>query len=220
MPTAANATAREVIKAALLILLGLQAASQITAQEPPARPAVPVADSNRTMSIGDEVTYQVLEDKDPPVRLVVTDAGELDIPYLGRVKVAGQTLESVRATIKRLLEQDYYHNATVRLSIDSVARSSGIIGTVYLSGKVNSPGPQQLLAGEEPTAGKLILRAGGLAEFADSRKVKIVRKAQGGQAPQTEVVDLKEVLERGRIDKDVPVKDGDLIIVPQRAFNW
>lgn len=186
----------------------------------PVRAAIPVADSNRTLGVGDEVTYQVMEDRDPAVRLVVTDAGELDIPYLGRVKVAGMSVASARSAITRLLEEKYYHNATVRLAIDTVARSSGITGTVYLSGKVNTPGPQQLFAGEEPTAGKLILRAGGLAEFADSRKVKIVRKSEGGQAPVTEVVDLREVLERGRIDKDVPVRDGDLIIVPQKTFNW
>ncbi len=196
--------------------------SGVVAQSTEVRTAVPVADGDRNLGVGDQVTYQVLEDKDPAVRLTVTDAGELDIPYLGRVNVANRSLASARSQIKQLLEQKYYHRATVRLAIDTVARNRANVdaGMVYLSGKVNAPGLQKLIPGEEATAGKLILRAGGLAEFADSRKVKIVRKSKEGQAPTTEIVDLKEVLERGRIDKDVAVQDGDLIIVPQRLINW
>lgn len=217
--TPARATGWMLICALLPLVLAAPVAVR-GQQSREVRSAIPVADSSRKLGVGDQVTFQVVEDKDPPVRLVVTDAGELDVPYLGRVKVAGRTLGEARSIIKSALENEYYHNATVKLAIDSVAKSSGVVGTVYLSGNVRTTGPQELLAGEEATAGKIILRAGGLTEFADSRKVKIVRKGGEGRETETIVVDLKEVLERGRVDKDVRVFDGDLIIVPQRFLNF
>ncbi len=202
----------------------LNATTGVAQDDMPVRAAVAVS-QDRKLGAGDLVTYRVLEDKDPPVQLMVTDTGELDVPYLGRVKVSGRSVSEAVSLIRNALEREYYHKATVQLGIDQVARTAQSAaptssGTVYLSGQVRTPGPQNLIPGESNTLGKVILRAGGLADFADSRKVKIVRKAAAGSPPKNEIVDLKEVLERGRIDKDVELRDGDMIIVPQRLVNW
>jgi hypothetical protein len=37
---------------------------------------------------------------------------------------------------------------------------------------------------------------------------------------ETITVDLKDVIERGKTDQDVPVRPDDQIYVPQRAVNW
>ncbi len=193
----------------------------LTADAQEVRQAVAVnPTANRALSVGDVVSYRVEEDRDPPIQLVVTDSGELEVPYLGRIRVNGRTPSQAASAIKAALEKDYYYKATVQLSVDQMVRTTVAAGQVYLSGQVRTPGPQDIRSGERETAGKVLLRAGGLAEFADSRKVKIVRKATGNQPPETVIVDLKEVLEQGRIEKDVEVFDGDLIIVPQRLFNW
>ncbi len=206
----------------LASLVFLTLTVSVAAQQNEVRTAIPVADSNRKLGVGDQVTYQVMEDKDPAVRLRVTDAGELDIPYLGRVKVASQTVASSRAMIKQLLEEKYYHQATVKLAIDTIARNVESIdtGTVRVNGKVNSPGLQNIIPGKVETLGDIITAAGGFSEFADSRKVKIIRQATDGETSKTEIVDMKAVLERGQIEKDVIVQDGDIIIVPQRLLNW
>jgi len=203
-----------------LIAMALLLAGAANAQTP-VRKAVAANSHHRSLGVGDQVTYRVLEDKDPPVQLMVTDTGELDIPYLGRVRVVGQSTSEVKRKVKKALEKDYYYTATVQLAIDTVAvHGNDSIGKVYLSGKIRVPGPQDLLAGEQATVGKVILRAGGLGEFADSRKVKIIRKSKSGKKAKTIIVDLKEVLERGNIDQDVEIYDGDLIIVPQKMINW
>ncbi len=48
-------------------------------------------DDKRKLAIGDHVSYRVIEDKNPAVSLVVTDAGDLEVPLLGRVAAAGKT---------------------------------------------------------------------------------------------------------------------------------
>ena len=47
-------------------------------------------DDKRKLSIGDHVSYRVLEDKNPAVDLMVTDAGDLELPLLGRVAAVGR----------------------------------------------------------------------------------------------------------------------------------
>lgn len=42
-------------------------------------------DDTQPLGPGDRVSYRVIEDKDQTRSLVVTDSGELDVPYLGRV---------------------------------------------------------------------------------------------------------------------------------------
>ncbi len=210
--------------AAVLLPVLLAPMGPVLAQNEPAvvRPAAPVVSPDRKLGAGDLVTYRVMEDRDPAVQLIVTDTGELDVPYLGRVRVSGRSVSDATASIKSALEKEYYHTATVLLGIDQIARTAAATssGMVYLSGQVRTPGPQPLNVGETNTAGKVILRAGGLTDFADDRRVKIVRRASENAPPQNIVVDLKEVLEKGRVEKDVELRDGDMIIVSQKAFNW
>jgi protein involved in polysaccharide export with SLBB domain len=177
------------------------------------------ADRGRVLAIGDMVTLQILEDRDEPVSRRVTDTGDLDAPYIGRVRAAGRTTAQVAAEIKQLLEKDYYHTATVKLGIDQVNRAAAM-GTVFLSGRVQRKGPIQFFKGERLTVSEAILKAGGFDEqFADMRSVKVTRQNRDGGS-ETFKVDVKAVLEKGQLDEDVEVRDGDKIFVPQRLINF
>src|SRR5438094_792015 len=44
-----------------------------------------VPDDKYKLRAGDKVSLQILEDRDLPKSLVVTDSGELDAPYVGRL---------------------------------------------------------------------------------------------------------------------------------------
>lgn len=181
-------------------------------------PAV-AADRGRTLGAGDLVSFQILEDKDPPVTKRVTDTGELDIPYIGRVQASGRSCDQVAADIKRRLEADYYFKVTVKLGLDLVNRVAPSIGKVYLSGYVRAPGPLDLMPGEKATASTVIVKAGGATQFGDLRKVKVTRKKKGGES-ETVVVDVKSVIEKGDLGKDYEVRDGDYLYVPQKLINW
>src|SRR5215207_5228494 len=81
--------------------------------------ATPV-DANRRLSVGDIVTFEILEDRETPQVKKVTATGELDISPLGRVRVSGKSTDQAAADIKAYLEKDYYHVATVRIGLDTV----------------------------------------------------------------------------------------------------
>jgi protein involved in polysaccharide export with SLBB domain len=168
---------------------------------------------------GDTLSFRIVEDKDPPKPLIVTDSLELDVPYIGRVSIANKTCKQAANQLKSLLEEKYYYHATVILGLDSVNK---LRGKVYVEGQVRSQGAVDLVFDQKLTAGKAILLAGGFADFANKRKVKVVRSASDvvGSAAKTFEIDMVEVLENGRTDRDIPLEPNDYIIVPTRSVNF
>ena len=203
-------------------------APMVPAAAAPAAPAVGllngyVADDSYKLRVGDAVSFQILEDRvlglqDTPVSLVVTDSGELDVTYIGRVMAVGKTSKELAADITAALEKDYYKKATVVLSLNVATR---ILGRVYIWGQVRSQGPLDMQINENLTAGNAILRAGGFGDFASKTKVKVVRAATGPNGEkQTFNLDMEDILEKGKIEKDIVLQPNDLIIVPTRLVNF
>lgn len=176
-----------------------------------------VLDSSRPLARGDLINFRVVEDRDAPVGLRVNDSGDIEVPYVGTVRASGKTPKSLAYEIKGLLEREYYHSATVIIGLDVEGQRPA--GLIYLSGAVRSGGPMEIPFNETFTVSKAILRAGGFADFANQRKVKVTRTRSDGST-DTFLVDVKEVIEKGRQDLDVEVAPNDFILVPERLINF
>ncbi len=126
-------------------------------------------DDKHRLTLGDKISFQILEDLDDPKetldpkQLTVADDGEIEGPYIGRVRAEGKTCKQLAAEIKTALEKDYYYQATVRIAIDLKAKSRG---RVYLVGPVRTPGAQEIPGDEILTLSKAIMRAGSFNDFA------------------------------------------------------
>lgn len=168
------------------------------------------------INVGDQLSFRIVEDEDQPVNLTVSDSGFVEVPYAGKLLAAGKTSRELAYEAKRALENGLYKKATVLISLDR--RTTQSPGTIYLTGEVSHQGPLELPANESLTVTTAILRAGGFSDFANRRKVKVIRKTKGGE--HVYMVDVKQVLERARGDLDFQVKPGDVIMVPPRLVNW
>jgi polysaccharide biosynthesis/export protein len=175
-----------------------------------------VLDDKRPLRVGDVLSMRVVEDKEPPVSLLVTDSGEVEVPLIGRVHAAGETCKALAYEMKGPLERDYYYKATVIVALDASGLKSP--GRVYVTGQVRNQGPLDIPPDETFTVSRAILRAGGFADFANRRKVKLIRKAGGSN--QTIFVNVDEIVNKGRSDKDPVLEDGDTINVPERLINF
>ena len=91
-----------------------------------------VPDDKYKLRVGDKVAFQILEDRDLPKSLVVADSGELDIPYIGRMSVAGKTCRQLAAEVKAALEKDYYHQATVIIGLILALKGYSVRGNLGL----------------------------------------------------------------------------------------
>lgn len=186
---------------------------------PPVPIPATVSQKDTVIRKKDLLLYRVLEDRDPPIKLQVSEAGTICIPYYGELSAAGKTLAEIKSSITLALEDSFYKKATVFLSLDSEEDKLSP-SLVYLGGKVNKVGTIPLDPEKKNTVAKIILAAGGFADFADDTQVKLVRKDLHTGLIQTFHVDVAAVLEKGQLDKDPEVIDGDFIIVPKRLFNW
>lgn len=178
-----------------------------------------VPDDKYKLRAGDKVAFQVLEDRDAPKSLTVTDSGELDVPYLGRVAATDKTCKQLADELKGQLEKEFYYRATVVLALDVANK---YIGRVYVWGQVRNQGPVDMVVNENLTAGKAILRAGGFADFANKKKVKVVRGGSAGDAEgkQSFELNMVEILEEGKTEKDIALQADDFIIVPSKLINF
>ncbi len=85
----------------------------------------------------------------------------------------------------------------------------------YVLGEVRRPGAYQL--DQAGTAIEGIALAGGFTDKAAPNRTKIIRTHKDGRQ-ETLVVDLNEVMKRGRKDKDVTLTANDVIVVPESFF--
>lgn len=168
------------------------------------------------INIGDQLNFRIVEDEEQPVTLAVSDSGQLEVPYAGKIQAAGKTPRELAYDVKRVLEGGLYKKATVLISLDRRTMQSP--GTIYLTGEVSHQGPLELPANEQLTVTTAILRAGGFSDFANRRKVKVLRKTGSGE--KVYLVDIKRVLDKARGELDFAVKPGDVIMVPARLINW
>ena len=175
---------------------------------------------SRPIGVGDKLSVSILEDEASPQTLAVSELGEIDAPYIGRMSARGLTCKRLAAQLKRMLEREYYHQATVLIALDSPGRVTQSKGRIYVFGQVRSPGPQELPVDEVYTVSKAILRAGGFANYANKRKVKVVRGGSEKTSPETVILDLVEILEKGHREKDIQIEPDDLITVPEKWLNF
>src|ERR1035438_4978112 len=177
-----------------------------------------VPDDKYKLRVGDRVSLQILEDRDAPRSLVVADSGELDMPYVGRVQAADKTSKQLADELKTQLEKEYYHRATVVISLDLANK---LLGRVYVWGQVRNQGPIDVAVNENLTAGKAILRAGGFGDFANKKHVKVIRGGgTEGAGKQNFELNMVDILEKGQTEKDIVLQPDDFVIVSSRLINF
>ena len=142
----------------------------------------------------------------------------MDVPYIGRVPASDKTCKQLANELKSQLEKEYYYRATVVIALDVANK---FLGRVYVWGQVKNQGPIDLAVNENLTAGKAILRAGGFGDFANKKKIKVVRGAGADiTGKQNFEINMVEILEDGKTEKDVVLRPDDFIIVPSRLINF
>jgi len=95
---------------------------------------------------------------------------------------------------------------------DSVLVPRG--NTFFVFGEVKKPGDYQLE--KDTTILEAVSIAGGFTDKAAPGRAKIIRNTAKGQ--QTIDVDMNEIIKRGRREKSVPLKENDVIVIPEAYF--
>lgn len=153
--------------------------------------------------VGDTVTvdFSGTNDKIPENVQTVTEDGTITLPYIGSVHAAGLTTGELQKEIHDLYVPAYYTRLTINVS--------GQQRVYYVGGEVKQPG--RLVYAGATTVTKAIQSAGDFTDFANRKKVQLIRS--NGESMKVNCIKAAK-----DPSLDPPVYPGDQILVPRRYW--
>jgi len=136
--------------------------------------------------------------KTVPVRM----DGKISLPLIDDVQAADLTPLQLKEVLTKKLK-DVIDNPTV-----SVIVMEANSFKVYVAGEVKTPGPFRLRS--ETSFVQLMTMVGGFTDWADQKKIVIIRKEAGKE--KRIKVNYKKII--AGEEPDVTIKRGDVVIVP------
>ncbi|UZQ55983.1 polysaccharide biosynthesis/export family protein [Trichothermofontia sichuanensis B231] len=160
-----------------------------------------------TLGPGDRVFVDIFNVPEYSKSYQVMVDGTLSLPRIGRLAVAGLTLDQASALIS-----DRYRQFFVEPLTTLVLEQARPV-TVALSGEINRPGSYQFKpteTGAFPTLTQAIRQAEGITQTADLRRVEI-RRPQANGLEQVIEVNLWDLVQSSNLAQDITLRDGDMI---------
>jgi protein involved in polysaccharide export with SLBB domain len=174
------------------------------------QPTASVTNSD-TVLPGENLEIFVNEDQSFNGRYQVRRGGYIILPQVGRVAVAGKSIDQVEAAVKRALENSQLTRATVLVErLEGRDIDSGM--TIYLSGEFKNPRPFKVPQGTAQTLVSVILSSGGVTERADLTRVRVMRMSGGRSV--VEEVNVQRILDGQGLASDISLVEGDVITIP------
>jgi polysaccharide biosynthesis/export protein len=164
----------------------------------------PVICQSDVIRAGDTVTVSFLDipqaEPEKEKEFQIRGDGTINMPQIGPVKAVGKKFGELEAELQKVYVPRFYNRLTLIIKPKERFYSVG--------GQVKQPGRQVYLG--ETTVIRAIISAGDFNEFANPKKVEIVR-ATG----EREIVNCNKAREHPKLDR--PICPGDSIYVP-RSF--
>ena len=149
-------------------------------------------------------------DRDVPVQ----PDGGIAFPLVGNLNARNMTLKELQGKIAaNLRESQYFPNITDNEVTVSMVKATG--NSVSVVGQVKQPGT--FAYDTQLDVMQALSLAGGLTPFASKSKIKILRRDQAGT--QTAILfDYSDVEDGEHLDKNILLRGGDVVVVPQAGL--
>ncbi len=136
----------------------------------------------------------------------VDDFGYITYPLVGRIRLAGYTVAEAEDIMQNVLKDDYIRNPHITIFIREHSRYSVL-------GEVRNPGNYEIIG--KVSLVEAISIAGGFTPVADEKKIRVIRKNEGGE--QSLIINVQDIMD-GKQKNDAAVEAGDIINVPKSFF--
>lgn len=172
---------------------------------------------------GVALVVQVSTIAQPPttMQVFVDQNGYITLPLLLQEPVAcdGLKLDALKEKLIKAYSV-YYKQPQITVTFAPFDVKSGGVspwGTVTVLGEVAQPGQVNMPSTMNLTVTKVVQASGGFRPFANKRAVQVSRKDKDGTITQT-IVDFDEIGRKGHIEKDMLLKAGDVVWVPETWY--
>ncbi|MCP3872996.1 MAG: polysaccharide export protein [Desulfobacteraceae bacterium] len=170
----------------------------------------------------DVLTISILAggEKQVETKMVVVGNGYVNVPFVGKIKAEGLTIDELEKAIIIPLERDYFVKPQVNLQIEEYNSLQ-----FFISGAVKSPGKYEL--DFTPTIMDLVANAGGVLP-GRGNTAYILREVEAREISATKIkekiaksepirVDLRKLLDEGDMSENIRLQSGDTVYIPPGA---
>ncbi len=135
--------------------------------------------------------------------MVVGTNGNINVPFIGKIKAASLTMEELERAITKALARDFFVDPRVHLQIKGYHSLQ-----FFISGAVKNPGMFEL--DYTPTIMDLIANAGGV--LPERGNLAYIIRGMADTEPIK--VDLSKLLDKGNMSENIILESGDTIYIP------
>lgn len=168
--------------------------------EPNMRIATP---SNYVLGVDDELSIDIFGFSEKTSKYKINTEGQIRIPNIGPVTIAGLTIEEARTKLKSVMAKTYpglnSGNTSLQVSLGQIRSIR-----VTLIGEVSQPGTYELSS--LSTLANALYASGGPSNNGSFRKIDLIRNGK-----RLVTFDLYDFLLNGDLTKNVLLKDDDII---------
>lgn len=178
------------------------------------------AQSGYQIRTGDTLQIEVLEDPSLNRSVLVLPDGTISFPFAGSIRAAGRTTASVDAAITAGIASNFASEPNVFVTVASLTQRATGSGSaridVYMLGEIASPGEKELKRGT--TLLQALAETGGFTAFAAKKRI-ILRRTNSRTGEQSvSKINYKSIADGAAVGGDIVLRDGDVIIVPERRL--
>jgi polysaccharide biosynthesis/export protein len=158
----------------------------------------------------DTLNIQVWRNPELSATITVRPDGRISSPLVEDLVAAGRSPADLSRDIEKALGK-FIRDPVVTILVSGF---QGVFSDqIRIVGEASRP--QSVPYRQDMTILDVMVQVGGLTDFADGNGAVLVR---GSEKSKQYRVRLKDLLKRGDISANIPVKPGDIVIVPQSFF--
>lgn len=160
---------------------------------------------------GDMVDIIVWRNPEVSMAVPVRPDGKITTPLVEDLSASGKTSTQLARDIEEALSKYIQQPVVTVVVTEFVGPYTEQIRVIGEAAK-----PQALPYREEMTLMDVLIAVGGVTEFAAGNRARIVRNVEGKQ--QQFSVRLDDLIRDGDISANVPMRQGDVLVIPESFF--
>lgn len=164
---------------------------------------------------GDSLAVTVLEDDTLNRQVLVLPDGRISVPLAGTISAAGKSVDAVESAIADRLASNFAVRPSVFVSVTTVD-PTGQTFPIYVLGQVGQPGLVEVKPGT--TMLQAIALSGGLERFAATKRIQLRRTDPATGQERLFLFNYKAVERGGSIESMITLREGDVLLVPERRL--
>jgi polysaccharide export outer membrane protein len=171
----------------------------------------PVADHDYLIGPGDTVNIIVWRNPEVSMSVPVRPDGKITTPLVEDLPAAGKTSTVLARDIETALAKFIQQPVVTVVVTSFIGNYSEQIRVIGQAAK-----PQALSYRRDMTLMDVMITVGGMTEFAAGNRTSLIRNVNGKQERFT--VRLDDLIKNGDISANMPMRPGDVLVIPESFF--